>query len=361
MSEFHCRANCNPPPVGDILGASIDPVIAERGGHWLKALQGNVASKRWCEARKIRLRSAAAEGVPDSGGGFLVEPDFDAEILQITETYGTFRANCDVRPTTSDLLQRPRRVGGLTAYWTAEGASITETSMSWDSLEASPRKLAILGRCSAELFMDSAADVGSYIATEISYAFAAGEDAAGFLGDGSATYCGQTGLQTKLTGTAGAIAASTGSAAAWTAVTATDIGNLVASVQASAIPDSAFYMNKKAYGAIVVRLAGTAGGLVASVGAGGQINASWLGFPIRFSASIPEVAGSNLPIMFFGSLRRSAQMAERRQTIIRIAWQSPNTFETDQRLIRGSERLAIIVHDTTDGSAGSMSMLVGTT
>jgi HK97 family phage major capsid protein len=362
MADLVCRAACSPPPIDGVpLGNSMSPTTARRGGHWLRALAGNTASRNWCAAHDIELK-ASNEG-SNTTGNFLVPADYDQSILRLTEEYGCLRAFCDVRPTTSDLSQRARRVGGAQAYWTPEGTSCTESSMSWDAIEASPKKLMILGRCSAELFSDSAPSLADYFATEIAYAFAQSEDAAGFVGDGSSTYDGMSGLATKLAGGAGAVAAATGSATSWSSVTQTDVGNLVASVQASAIPDSAFYMNKKAYGSIVVRLASTAGGLVATVGPGGQINASWLGFPVRFSNSIPETAGSNLPIMFFGSLRRAVTLVERRATTVALSWQAAKggTFESDQCLVRGTERLAIIAHDYTNGSAGPISMLVGTT
>src|SRR5713101_1506397 len=120
---------------------------------------------------------------------------------------GAFRQGAEVRPTTSDAQIRPRRTGGLTANFVAEGASIPESSFQLDAIESAQKKLAILGRASSELFEDSAPDLGEFLTSEIGYAFAAKEDDCGFNGDGTSTFSGINGLATKLVGLRSSVAA----------------------------------------------------------------------------------------------------------------------------------------------------------
>jgi HK97 family phage major capsid protein len=109
------------------------------------------------------------------------------------------------------------------------------------------------------------------------------------------------------------------------------------------------------------RLAGTSGGLVATQRADGTVNASYLGFPIRFSAKLPDVATTLAakPMVFFGNLQMSSLNVERRQMVVAISQQ--HALDTDQYLIRGTERMDIINHSCGDSvNRGPVAMLVGT-
>jgi HK97 family phage major capsid protein len=156
---------------------------AERGGNWLKALAGDSRARDWCFERGIGLTKATTESV----GAFLAPEDFDAAILTVHETVGAVRQRAEVRRTKSVSQLRPRRSGGLTAYWTAEGATITESAFQLDAIEPSLKKLAILARACSELFEDDPAGLAEFVASEIGYAFAAAEDDVGFDGDGTST------------------------------------------------------------------------------------------------------------------------------------------------------------------------------
>ena len=252
---------------------------AEIGGHWFRALAGNEKSLNWCIVNGVHLEKAAAE-YPDSAGGFIVPDSFDAAILQIRETVGAFRKGAEVRPAMSDSQIRPRRTGGLTASWVSEGAVIPESSFQLDALHSTSKKLAILFRVSSELFEDSASELGAFVANEIAYAFAAVEDNSGFSGDGTMpVYRGIRGLGTMLTGTKSGVAAGSGHST-YNLVDGTDIANVIDGVMASALPGSAWYCSSTAYTLVFCRLAGTSGGLVATQGPNGTVNASYLGFPI---------------------------------------------------------------------------------
>src|SRR5216684_2041012 len=92
---------------------------AERVGNWFKALAGQDAAKAWCIDRGVGLTKATNESM-NVTGGFLAPQDFDAAIISLRETVGSFRQGAEIRPTRPDGQIRPRRTGGLTANFVAE-------------------------------------------------------------------------------------------------------------------------------------------------------------------------------------------------------------------------------------------------
>src|ERR1035437_5906710 len=235
---------------------------AERVGYWLKALNGQDAALAWCLENGIALTKAASENT-NVAGGFLAPQDFDAAIISVRETVGAARQGAEIRPTSSDGQVRPRRIGGLTANFVSEGAAIPESSFQLDAVSTAQKKLAILGRGSAELFEDSAPVLGEFITSEVGYAFAASEDDATFNGDGTSTFFGISGLGMKLVGQKSSVAAATGHNTFPTLDT-NDITNLMAGILATALSGACWYVSSGAYAKTLCRLAAVSGGLGAT-------------------------------------------------------------------------------------------------
>jgi HK97 family phage major capsid protein len=334
---------------------------AERCGMWFNALVGQDRARAWCIDHGIGLTKAAGE-LTDSGGGFLSPVDFDAAIISVREAMGAWRQGAEVRPSRSDGQVRPRRVAGLTANFVSEGTAIPESSFSLDAIESTQRKMAVLGRASAELFEDSAADLAEFLASEIGYAFATKEDDCGFNGDGTSTYAGISGLANKLVGMKGAIAAAS-THNTFLTLDATDLGNLVGGVMASALPGAAFYVSSAGYGQTFARIAAVGGGLVTTLNPDGAIaSANYLGYPVRFSGKLPDGSSGLVgkAMLFFGNLKMSSVLVERHQQTI-IAVSHDRALDTDQILIRGVQRLDLINHSVGDSATrGPVAMLVGT-
>lgn len=333
---------------------------AERVGHWFKAIAGQEASKAWCVDHGIGLTKATSESI-NVAGSFLAPIDFDAAVISVRETVGAFRQGAEVRPSRSDGQVRPRRTGGLTANFVTEGAAIPESSFTLDAIESAQKKLAILGRASAELFEDSAPDLGEFLASEIGYAFAAKEDDCGFNGDGTSTYSGISGLAAKLVGLKSSVAAAAAHNTFLT-IDTTDVTNLMAGVLATAIPGASWYTSATGFAQTICRLAAVSGGLVATMRPDGTIAANYLGWPVTFSGKLPDVSTSlsGKAMLFFGNLAMSSVLVERQQQTI-IAISRARALDADQVLIRGVQREDIINHSVGDASTrGPMAMLVGT-
>ena len=331
---------------------------AERAGNWLKSLVGDERARAWCARNAVTLVKASNETM-GTAGGFLVPQAFDDAIIAVRDKVGAFR-RAEVRPVDSFDSVRPRRIGGLTASFVAEGAPIQESSFQLDSVAMALKKLAILSRSSAELFEDSAPDLANFIAKEIGYAFAAAEDDCGFNGDGTSVYAGITGLGNKLVGTKSAISAAAGHNT-YATIDAVDLANLMAGVIGAAIPGAAWFVSATAYAQTFARIGGQTGGLVATQMPDGTINASYLGFPVAFSAKLPQVTTTltGKPMLYFGNLAMSSVIAEHDSGTI-LAASRERAWEVDQVLLRGTRREDLISHTVGDASSyGPIAMLVG--
>jgi hypothetical protein len=361
---------------GSRVKAFTDEKKAERVGRFFKALAGIEEDKAWCIKNRMPLTKATGES-SDSVGGFLAPQDFDDAVINIRETVGAFRRGAQVRPARSDNQVRPRRTGGVTANVVAENAAIPESSFLLDAVETSTRKMAVLSRDSTELLEDSAPDLGEFLTSEIGYAFAAKEDDWGFNGDGTSTYSGKTGLGTKLAGLKGAIAAAAGHHTFLTLDT-TDLGNLMGGVMATAIPGAAWYCSQVCFAQAFCRLAGSGGGgymetrmiplprpmpgeAFGQRTVDGVLTPCYLGFPIFFSAKLPDGSSSltGNPMLYFGNLAMSSLITERRKLTVAVSFH--RALDADQVLIRGSQRIDLINHSVGDASTrGPIAMLTGT-
>jgi HK97 family phage major capsid protein len=277
------------------------------------------------------------------------------------EAYGSFRAGTLVAPLKTASQIRPRRANSLTASFVADGAAIPESQMQFDGIGVDPKKLAILGRSSTELWEDEAVGLAEYAASEVGWAMSVAEDGCGFMGDGTSAYSGMSGFATKLIGTKGAIPATAGHDT-FAEIDSVDIGNVIAGVIGSALPGAAWYISPIGFAQALCRLAVVTGGLIATPQPNGLITYSYLGWPVRLSGALLDGSSSMVdkPMLFFGDLAMGSVLAERRSLTIATSLQ--RALDADEILFRATERVDIVCHggvaDPTTGR-GPVAMLVG--
>ena len=245
--------------------------------------------------------------------------------------------------TTSDSINRPRRVGGLTSSWVQEGATIPSSDPTLDNVSLSLRKLAILVKSSTELY-DDAIGLGEWIVNECALAFAKTLDDTFVNGDATDTYQGMRGLVNTLTGTNAASGHT-----AFSAIDASDLGSCVAAIQGAAIQGSKWFCSPQAYGGILCRLSVSIGGLAVSP----QGVPQFLGYDVVTSPSCPTSGADGKPILFFGNLKRAAIMAQRRD--MTVARANVIGMDKDEIWLRATWRVAVNVHAVS----GQMAMLLG--
>jgi HK97 family phage major capsid protein len=334
---------------------------AYTAGMWFKAtIMDNAEAKEWCKSRGVPINKAQGEG-SDSAGGFLVPEELMANIIVLRETFGIFRQECQVVPMGSDTLNWPRRTGGLTAFFTAENTAATESQASWDGVNLTAKKLAVLTRMSNEIAEDAIISIADWLVGEIAYAFASKEDDCGFNGDGSSAFGGMRGLTTlAVDGNHNASKYTPGAAGRITFSTliVDDYTGLIGTLPQFALPNAKFYMSQQGFYMSVANLLAKAGGNRLDILSEG-VQKRLLGFPVSIAQKLPIVGTTlaNKPMLFFGDLNKAAMMGERRGVTIKRS--DHRYFENDQVGLLGTERFDLNVHDFGDNtSAGPLVALV---
>lgn len=331
-----------------------DEAKAFRFGQWCMAAAGNKRSAAWCADNGIELR--LHKETTNSTGGFLVPDEFDNELIDLREQYGVFRRNARIVPMGSDLIQRRRRAGGLTAYFPGEGGSGTESTKSWDLVTLTAKKAMVLATYTSELAEDAVLNIGDDLAGEIAYAFANKEDECGFNGTGTSTYAGINGVINRLnnTGTAGIVTAASGTNTDWSGVTMANLTEMISLIPDYAeTPNLKFFCSKGFWGSVLLDLQMDAGGNTAAQIAQGGMK-MFGGYPVEVSQVLPKSADSAEIVCLFGDLRLAADFGDRRQTTIAFSEDAVvddvSVFETDEIAIRGTQRFDINVHSVGDSS-----------
>jgi HK97 family phage major capsid protein len=322
-------------------------------GQFVKgALFGDPGAARWCRENKIPLMKASATS-PNASGGTLVPEDVVAAVLLLTDTYGITRQEATVWRLNSDTLLVPRNTVGMTMGWVGETSTISATTPSFDSLQLTARKLAGYLKVSNELMEDATA-LGAWFIKAAAQGMAKAEDQAAFVGDGSSTYGGVVGIQSALASSAKVTAASGHNS--YQTLDSTDIGAAIAALPARALPNAKLYVSVTGYGSTLVRLAGANGGLVATI-ENGKLVANYHGLPVVITSALPTSTGtlSGKMLAVVGDLSQAVALAARKDLSVQAFGEF--AAELDETLIRMTERVDIVAHDT--GNAGDGSAVIG--
>ena len=140
---------------------------------------------------QTEIRNSYGSEVP-ADGGFLVPETLRSEILQVALETSIVRPRAQVIPMESlrvpipmidDTSHVSSVFGGVVAYWTEEGASITESQASFGRVVLDAKKLTAFASVPNELLADATA-FGAFFDTIFPRALAWYEDVAFMTGDG---------------------------------------------------------------------------------------------------------------------------------------------------------------------------------
>ena len=297
-------------------------------------------------------KKALGEGT-QTGGGVLVPEELLALIINKLGQYGKFRRDATVIPMGSDRTTLPKVDADLTVYCPGEGNEIAESDMSFSQVGMTAHKWCCLTKVSSELEEDSVIGLGEILGLSISRSLAKKEDEVGFLGDGTSTYFGMTGIVGALRGvdaTIGSIKGlQVGSSNAYSGLALVDFEGTVSILPSEADEGAKWYMSKKFYYQVPYALARTAG--VANIfEILSDRKARYLyGYPVEFVHAMPSVEANSQICAILGDLQLGSFLGERRQ--LTIARSTDVYFANDQIGFRGTERIDICafgVGDTTE-------------
>ena len=287
------------------------------------------------------------------GGGVLVPEELGERIIQKLGQYGKFRANATVVTLGSDRQQLPKVETDLTVYCPGEGAEITKSDMEFSMIGLTAKDWCALAAVSNALVEDSVIAVGEIIGISMARSMAKKEDLVGFIGDGTETYFGMTGIVGALRGVDATIGNIKGLVVAagnnYSEITLANFREVVGVLPEDCDDTAKWYMSKKFYYNVVYPLAVTAG--VANIFEilSDRKAKYLLGYEVEFISAMPSVEANSQICALLGDLQLGAFLGERKVLTIE---QSPGAFFTKNQLaIRGIERIDINAYgvgDTTE-------------
>ncbi len=327
----------------------------------LAEVAGNKNAREYCKANgidSVRLKTMGEDA--NSTGGALVPTEFIPNLIVLQEAYGAFRRNAQEIPMPSDSAIAPKLTSGLTVYCPGAGTAITQSDLAFGTVGLTAKKWATLTGIDSELDEDSAIAVGELVGRQIARAFAKKEDEVGFLGDGTSTYFGHTGIIgaiKNVTSNAGIVA---GAGTAYTDLTLANFETLLGTVPEYADDgmDLKFYCSRLFYYTAMVRVALASGGANALEVQMNRMRRQkeFLGYPVELTPALPKAAAASQYCCVFGNLRMGAYLGDARKTT--IARSEHAGFSQDIVMIRGTQRVApTIVEPGTSSDAGPICVL----
>lgn len=308
-------------------------------------------AKRFCAEQGL-MNVGHLEGGSDTTGSHLFVPEeFGNDLIMLREEYGVARQICKVVPMSSDTRTDPKYVSGLTAYFTGEGSAATESTMQWQQVRLTAKKMTALAMYSSELGEDAVADMGNELATQMAYAMALKEDQCLIDGDGTSTYGHIAGLKNRFAtltlGTAPGYRDTTTSNT-WAAIVAADLTSLIANVPVYAQRGMRFLCSSQFYYTVMVPILNAAGGLTGAEYQNGFRTPMFQGIPVTLSQAMGTATATSTIAVFLGDFRLGVNFGDRRQQRIEFSRDatigSTNMFESDMVAIKCSQRMDINVH-----------------
>lgn len=295
------------------------------------------------------LGKAAAEGV-STAGGVLVPDDMAAWVIQKLGIYGKFRKNALVVPIGSDRMDVPRVEGDVTIYAPGEGQTITQSDVTFSQVGLTAMKFCCLCAVNSELEEDSAIAIGEILGLSMSRSMAKKEDLIGFVGDGTSTYFGMTGIVGALLGVDATIGnikgLKVGTGNAYSELTLDDFEGVVAILPEDVDDQAKWYCSKKFFYTVMYKLARAAGAADLFAILTDKKERFFMGYPVEFVSAMPTTEADSQICALLGDLSLGAYLGERKQLAIE---KSPYPyFANDQLAVRGIERIAITVYGVGD-------------
>lgn len=338
-------------------------IQAYKAGMFYMGCLGNQRAQGWLKDHGIDIEAAAQREGVNTAGGYLVYGELDNAIIDLRDTYGVFSRNARRVAMTSDLMTRPRRTGGLTVYFVGEDDAATESNKEWDTVVLSTKKAACIARISNELNEDAIINVADDLTKEIAWAFAKKIDECGFVGDGTSTYGGITGVSTRLTDLngvddGGGLILSANNT--YAEVSLAELVKLISILPQYAQTSAKWYCSTAVWGQTLLNRASAGGGnTIPTLEAGGTLR--FLGYPVEISATLPSTVANSQLMLLFGDLSLSSDFGDRRQTTIKMSDSAviggSSVFERDEIGLIGTMRFDINNHDL--GTASAAGPVVG--
>ena len=235
----------------------------------------------------------------DTKGGYLAPAEFQAEVIRGIVEISPIRQAVRVGSTGAGSVILPKLTGRPTAQWVGEDEDRSETTMTYGQLEIPVHELACFIDVSLRLLEDSAINVESEIASELSQEFAGKESAAFSDGNGVKK---PLGIQQAT----GIVEVPNGHA---TNISADALINLMYTMPAVYRNSGSWLMNGTTLGKVRILKDGQGNYLWQPAYQQGQPS-TLLGRPVIEDPTMPDPAADNFPI-FYGDFSKAYRIYDR--------------------------------------------------
>jgi len=304
---------------------------------------------------EARLHTTSTSDTPKAG--YLLPKPFLAEVFVIVEQYSVARRLFRTIPMTSKSLDLKNVATKVTASWISEGSNITASDLVLSEQQLEVNKLAGITSWTTELEEDQAIALLPIVQELFGESIAEKEDLAAFLGDGSATYGGFTGLLKLPNAEEVTFAAGGTSGEGLTEAALRAAKNALSEARQR----GARWVIHRSIQEHIAQLENTAGFRIFQENIQGGTPNMLLGFPIETSEVMPALTdvGADEPFIVLGNptralmgMRRGITADISREAVLQdaegdIAY---NAYQADGALLRSTERVGFKVPTAFDGA-----------
>lgn len=221
----------------------------------------------------------------DAAGGYLVPTETEKNIVKKLETLNVFRRIASVVPF-SGTKDIPVEGDIGSASWVDEGATFTESDVTFGRVTIEAHKLGTIIKVSEELLLDAAFDLEVYLTDVIARRFAKAEEAAFVAGDGVNKPLGV--IKSAGVGVTTAVS---------NAITADEVIDLFYSVEPVFRQNATFLMNDTT-AKVIRKLKDSDGQYIWQPGLAAGEPDKLLGRPVVYSNAMPSIGAGNEVIAF---------------------------------------------------------------
>jgi HK97 family phage major capsid protein len=258
----------------------------------------------------------------------------------------------------NDTLIVPNQTGSTTVYHVGENSAFTPADFAFTGVNLTAIKMGAYNIVSRELSEDTIIDYASMAARDFALKLAQQEDLDTFLGDGTATYGGITGILPAVYGVS---------------TTKADIASLVLTPLATASPNTfkptlanlrdmvgrvrfypglnpKWFMNRQFwYECVAPLLDSLNGNTIGDIQNAYQQQPTLYGYPVVFTQVMDRFAAATRPLALFGDPSMGTAFGDRRGITIEMSDQ--RYFLEDQIAYKASERFAFNAYDLGNAAA----------
>ena len=309
------------------------------------------------EPEYIRTLAPQLEGT-NSAGGYLVPPEFYADVLFLLNEFGFARKYCAMIQMQSNVMNISTLTGKPSVAWTTENGTIPSSKGTFGRLTLTAQKLAAIYPISNELLADANIDVYNTILRIFVEVFGQEEDTQVFRGTGSpfTGILNTSGVVTTYLG-----GGSTSGKTKYTDITLDDLINLVQSIGPAQQRGACLFIEQNTLTDLLKKKDSQSRylwdlaqsndpGVAGAVGFNGT-GLSFRGFPVVALPNGVIINGydgsshASTPFAVFGNLKNAgAWIGTHGGMDIRISYdatvETVNAFASDLQLLRLTERLA---------------------